>query len=136
MPNNISKKQSGGTQQHPTIFSQSCQTRNCTVFKFISQLCICGGIFPRNCTIAKITPIYNSGTEDEINIYPSLSILNCFSKIMKKILFVRLNSFLKKHNVYYTKINAVFEATFPHHMRYWTLSPYPMITLMIIPTRD
>ena len=51
-------------------------------------------ILARNCKIARITPIYKSRAE-EINIYRLLSILNCFLKIMKKFLFVRLNSFSK-----------------------------------------
>ena len=57
--------------------------------------------FPRNCKIARITPIYKSGAKEEINNYHPISILTCFSKIIEKILFVRLISFFKKHNVIY-----------------------------------
>ena len=81
-------------------FSQSCQTRNCTVFKFISQLCT-EGIFYPNCKIARITPIYKRGAKEEMNSYRPISILTCFSKIIDKILFVRFSSFFKKHNVMY-----------------------------------
>ena len=36
-----------------------------------------------------------------MNNYLPISILTCFSKIIKKILFVRFSSFFKKHNVIY-----------------------------------
>ena len=36
-----------------------------------------------------------------MNDYRPISISTCFSKIIKKILFVRLNSFFKQHNVVY-----------------------------------
>ena len=82
-------------------FSQSCQKRNCTVLKFISQPCIYKrNLFPK-LQIARITPIYKSGVKEEMNSYRPISILTCFSKIIKKILFVRLSSFFKKLNVMY-----------------------------------
>ena len=56
-------------------------------------------IFPRNCKIARITPIYKSGAKEEMNNYCPISIITCFSKIIEKILFVQLSSFFKKHNV-------------------------------------
>ena len=59
------------------------------------------GIFPRNCKIARITPIYKSGAKEELNYYRTIFILTCFSKIIEKILFVQLNSFFKKYNVIY-----------------------------------
>ena len=83
-------------------FSQSCQTRNCNVFKFISQLCIYGkNLSPKLQNCIRITPIYRSGAKQETNNYRPISILTCFSKIIDKILLVRLSSFFKKHNVIY-----------------------------------
>ena len=59
------------------------------------------GIFSRNCNIARITPIYKSGAKEEMNNCRPISILTCFSKIIEKILFVRLSNFVKKHNLIY-----------------------------------
>ena len=59
------------------------------------------GIFFRNCKIARITPNYKSGAEEEMNNYRPISILTCFSKITEKILFVLSCNFFKKHNVIY-----------------------------------
>ena len=45
--------------------------------------------------------IYKSAAKEEMNNYRPVSILTCFSKIIEKILFGRLSSFFKKHNVVY-----------------------------------
>ena len=94
------------------------------------------GIFPGNCKIARITPIYKSGAKEEMNNYRPISILTCFSKIKEKILFVRFGNFFKKHNVIYYENHDGFQTTFPHHVLCWTVSPHPTITLMTVPVRD
>ena len=59
------------------------------------------GLFPNNCKIAKIAPIYKNGSKEEINNYRPISILTCFSKIIKKMIYNRLMAFFKKHKVLY-----------------------------------
>jgi len=58
-------------------------------------------IFPCNCKIARITPFHKSGAKDKTNNYHSISILTCFSKIIEKLIYVRLTYFFKKHKVIY-----------------------------------
>ena len=59
------------------------------------------GIFPSNCKVARVVPIYKTGAKDDMNNYRPISILTCFSKIIEKILYARLYKFLKKHNIIY-----------------------------------
>ena len=66
------------------------------------------GIFPRNCKIAKIVPLFKSGTKEDINNYRPISILTCFSKIFEKLVYSRLFSFFQKHSVI-TKIQYGFQ---------------------------
>ena len=57
------------------------------------------GIFPNSCKIARIAPIYKTGTKDETNNYRPISILTCLSKIIEKLIYARLIKFIKKHQV-------------------------------------
>ena len=59
------------------------------------------GLFPKNCKIAKVAPIYKAGSKDEINNYRPISILTCFSKIIEKMIYNRLLTFFTKHKILY-----------------------------------
>ena len=45
------------------------------------------GIFPSNCKVARVVPVYKIGAKDDINNYRPISILTCVSKIIQKILY-------------------------------------------------
>ena len=63
------------------------------------QFCFTEGAFPKNCTIARIVPIFKKGERDKPTNYRPISILTCFSKIFEKLLYKRIYNFLNKHNV-------------------------------------
>jgi len=54
------------------------------------------GIFPSPLKIAKITPIFKSGSSILMTNYRPISILPVLSKIYEKVIATRLNSFLEK----------------------------------------
>ena len=56
-------------------------------------------IFPSNCKVARVVPVYKTEAKEDMNNYRPISILTCFSKIIEKILYARLYEFLEKHNV-------------------------------------
>ena len=56
------------------------------------------GVFPRNCKIAKIIPLFKAGKK-EVNNYRPISILSCLSKIFEKLIYTYLVSFFRKHSV-------------------------------------
>ena len=64
------------------------------------------GIFPSNCKVARVVPVYKIGAKDDMNNYRPISILTCFFKIIEKILYAGLYKFLKKHNVVYKNQNG------------------------------
>ena len=61
--------------------------------------CFTNGIFPENGTTAKVVPIFKKGKRDNPTNYRPISILTCFAKILERIIYKRLFTFLKKHNV-------------------------------------
>jgi len=56
------------------------------------------GIFPDMMKLAKIKPLFKKGDRRNIQNYRPIFILSAFSKILEKLMYNRLLSFLKKHN--------------------------------------
>ena len=71
--------------------------------KHVFSLSIKNGIFPDKLKIARVTPIYKSGEKGFINNYRPISVLPCFSKILERIMYNRLYSFLIENNILYKK---------------------------------
>ena len=61
------------------------------------------GIFPKMMKIAKVLPVYKSGDETNPSNYRPISILPCFSKILERIMYNRLFSYLKENEILYKK---------------------------------
>ena len=59
------------------------------------------GIFPDINKIAKVIPIHKKGSTNDVNNYCPISLLSTFSKIMEKLMAVRLNNFLHLHSIIY-----------------------------------
>ena len=57
------------------------------------------GIFPQNCTRAKIIPIHKKADKTSPNNYRPMSILNSFAKVFERLIYDRFLAFFKKHNV-------------------------------------
>ena len=57
------------------------------------------GIFPENCTIAKIISIFKKENRQNSTNYQPISILTYFSKVFEKLIHTRLIIFWTKHNV-------------------------------------
>jgi len=67
----------------------------------VLNLSLCQGKVPRELKIARVTPIYKNGDQKLINNYRPVSILPCLSKILEKLFYTRLNTFINKHNILY-----------------------------------
>ena len=71
--------------------------------KHVFDLSLKNGVFPDKLKIARVTPIYKSGEEELVNNYRPISVLSCFSKILERIMYNRLYSFLVDNNIFYMK---------------------------------
>ena len=65
----------------------------------IGNLSFDTGIFPVELKIAKIIPIFKSGDECTFTNYRPVSVLPVFSKIMERLMYDRLISYMPKHNI-------------------------------------
>ena len=61
------------------------------------------GVFPDHIKLAMITPVYMGGSKLDISNYRPVSVLPLLSKVLEKIVQVRLKKFLNKHNIIYIK---------------------------------
>ena len=60
----------------------------------IFNLPLSTGIFPDKLKIAKVSPIFKNGEKDRLTNYRPISVLPCFSKILERIMYDRLYSYL------------------------------------------
>ena len=59
------------------------------------------GVFPDSLNIAKVVPMYKSGLKSQVQNYRPTALLSSFSKVIEKLLKVRILSFLNRNNVLY-----------------------------------
>ena len=67
----------------------------------VLNLSLTQGIVPNELKIAKVLPLFKSGNAMLINNYRPISILPVFSKVLEKLMYNRLMSFINKHNILY-----------------------------------
>lgn len=56
------------------------------------------GVFPDELKIARVCPIYKGGGESNLQNYRPISVLSLFSKVYERVINIKLEGFLNKHN--------------------------------------
>ena len=72
------------------------------IVKPISHICnssLLSGVFPDKMKIAKIIPLFKSGSKNEFNNYRPISLLPQLSKILEKLFNNRLNKFVTNSKI-------------------------------------
>ena len=59
-----------------------------------------GGVFPSAMKIAKVLPVHKNGAMNEYNNHRLISILPQFPKILEKLLDLRMEKYINKHNIF------------------------------------
>ena len=54
------------------------------------------GVYPNSLKLAKVIPIFKAGSKLEVNNYRPISLLPTLSKIIEKLMHIRLFSFLEQ----------------------------------------
>ena len=71
------------------------------VLTHVFNLSVCNGVFPCELKLAKCIPLFKSDNCMLINNYRPVSLLPVFSKILEKLMYDRLLSFVNKHKLLY-----------------------------------
>ena len=71
--------------------------------KYLFDLSLQKGAFPDSLKIARVTPIFKSGDSEEMMNYIPIYVLPCFSKILERIMYNQLFSYLQEENILYPK---------------------------------
>lgn len=71
----------------------------CKPLSAIFNQCMEHGIFPDKMKIAKVVPVFKSGSPEIMTNYRPISVLSVFSKIFEKCIAARLVEFLTKCNI-------------------------------------
>jgi len=70
---------------------------------YIINLSYSKGVVDENMKIVKVIPIHKSGEIYKFSIYRPINLLPAFSKLLEKIMFTRLLSFINKRNILYKR---------------------------------
>ena len=67
--------------------------------RHIFSLSLSQGVVPQQLKIAKVIPIFKTGSKDSMDNYRPISLLPTFSKILEKIMYNRLSTYLENNNL-------------------------------------
>ncbi|XP_049947760.1 uncharacterized protein LOC126456048 [Schistocerca serialis cubense] len=67
---------------------------------------IASGCFPDSLKTAQVTLIHKKGDNSKIENYCPISILPAFSKVVEKVIYTRLMTFLSRHNLIFENQNG------------------------------
>ena len=68
---------------------------------YVFNLSLSCGVFPAELKVAKVIPLHKGDSKHILSNYRPVSVLPFFSKILEKIMYSRLISFINKHNILY-----------------------------------
>lgn len=96
---NLKNDSAPGWDNVPTKFLKLVSNKIVPLITHLANLCLNKGAFPRSLKQAVVTPVHKSGSRDDINNYRPISVLCSLSKIIEKLINVRLVSYLNKYNI-------------------------------------
>ena len=97
--NSLSMNKAVGHDNIPSYFLRIASTILVPYLHIFIEFSFTNGLFPTNCVVAKVVPIFKKGDRKNPTDYRPISILSCFSKILEKLTYTRLINFLYKHEI-------------------------------------
>ena len=97
--NGLNNKFSFGCDNIPVDVVKKCATAIAEPLAALINCSFRTGLFPDRLKIAKVCPIFKSGSVNVFSDYRPISILPSFSKVFEKAAYNRLSSFLSSNNI-------------------------------------
>lgn len=92
----LKDKSAVGIDDIPTSVIKATRFITIPVLVHIFNLCLTLGVFPDIFKTAIVHPIYKTGSRDSVTNYRPISVLTILSKILEKLINIRLTKFLSK----------------------------------------
>ena len=73
--------------------------KKCYLFPYVFNKILSLGIFPDRMKLSIIRPLHKKGITKELENYRPISLLTVFSKILEKIIYETLYSYLEKYKI-------------------------------------
>ena len=99
----FNNKKSSGVDTIPSYFLKVASLVITPYLMHLFNRCFNNGLFPGVLKVSKVISIYKSGDKTKVNNYRPISLLPSLSKVMEKLLVVRLTSFLNACGILYDR---------------------------------
>ena len=96
---NVKRKKASGLDNFPPGMLNDAALVLIKPLTFIINLSLETGVVPSEWKVAKVIPLYKSGSLAEIDNYRPISILPTLSKILEKIVHKQLMTYLERHSL-------------------------------------
>lgn len=96
---NLKPNSAPGWDNVPNEFLRMAADDIAPIITHLANLCFEQGIFPTPLKQSIITPVYKGGNKDDISNYRPISVLPAVSKVLEKLLNIRLLRYLDKFNI-------------------------------------
>lgn len=97
--NKLNNSKSTGLDGYKTNVIKYIIDQLATPLANIFNISLQTGIFPEKLKQAKVTPIHKADDKRLINNYRPISVLPLFSKVLEKLMYSRLITFIEKHKI-------------------------------------
>ena len=76
------------------------------------NISISSGLFPSDCKIAKLKPLYKKGSKTNPENFRPISLLPLISKVIERIVYNQVDNFLLQNNILYNYQSGFRKKTF------------------------
>ena len=97
---------------------KKCYSDLCEPLKRVFNLSIETGVFRDKLKIPRVSPVYKAGDSSDLTNYRPISVLPCFSKILERIMYNRLFSYVPQKKSYIQR-NSVFNLAIQKSMLFY-----------------